>query len=386
MMFILKLLFRNSFRHKLRAWLTVLSVAIAILAFGMLRSFIGAWYAGVEQSSATRLVARNAVSLIFPLPLSYKDKIRQVEGVTAVSYGNWFGGIYIDEKNFFANFAVEPKTYLELYPEYLLNEDEKAAFLRDRKAFVAGRKLAARFGWKIGDQVTLRGTIFPGNWDFVCRAIYNGKDETTDETLFMFHWDYLNESLKKTAPRRADQLGFYIIGVQNPDIVPIVARTVDEMFKNSVAETLTESEKAFQLSFISMSQAIITVIQLVSLVIIIIILAVVANTVSMTARERFGEFAVFKTLGFGAFHVAGLIVGESVIITLLGCAFGTALTFPVAGILSRILAAYFPTFRVLPETIYLNVGAAIAVGLLASVVPAWRAVHIRIADGLRRIG
>ena len=384
-MFILKLLFKNAFRHKLRAWLTVLSVAIAILAFGMLRAFIGAWYAGVEQSSATRLVTRNAVSLIFPLPLSYKDKIRQVEGVSTVSWGNWFGGVYIDEKNFFANFAVEPRSYLDLYPEYLFNDNEKTAFLRDRKGFAAGRKLAARFGWKIGDQVTLRGTIFPGNWDFVLRAVYRGRDETTDETLFMFHWDYLNESLRKTSPRRADQVGFYMIGVANPEIVPEVAPRVDEMFRNSVAETLTETEKAFQLSFIAMSQAIITVIRLVSLVIIIIILAVVANTVSMTVRERFGEFAVLKTLGFGVFHIIGLIVGESVFITLLGCAFGTALTFPVARILSHILSAWFPTFRVLPETIYLNVLAATVVGLLASVVPAWRAVKMRIVDGLRSI-
>lgn len=384
-MFSLKLLLRNAFRHRLRAWLTVLSVAIAILAFGMLRSFIGAWYAGVEQSSATRLVTRNAVSLIFPLPLSYKDKIRQVEGVTTVSWGNWFGGIYIDEKNFFANFAVDAEPYLELYPEYLFNENEKTAFLRDRKGFAAGRKLAARFGWKIGDQVTLKGTIFPGNWDFALKAIYKGRDETTDETLFMFHWDYLNEALKKTAPIRADQVGFYMIGARSLEIVPQVARNIDEMFKNSMAETLTETEKAFQLSFIAMSQAILTVIRLVSLVIIVIILAVVANTVSMTARERFGEFAVFRTLGFGAFHIVGLIVGESVLITLLGCAFGTVLTFPVAKILSNILSAWFPVFRVLPETIYLNIIAAVVVGLLASVIPAWRAINMHIVDGLRRI-
>jgi putative ABC transport system permease protein len=385
-MFILKLLLRHAFRHKLRSWLTILSVAIAILAFGMLRSFIGAWYAGVEQSSATRLVTRNSVSLIFPLPLSYKDKIRQEDGVTVVSWGNWFGGIYIDEKNFFANFAVEPKTYFELYPEYLFREGEKGALLRDRKGAVAGRKLATRFGWKIGDQITLRGTIFPGNWDFVLRAIYDGKEQSTDETQFMFHWEYLNESLKKTAPRRADQVGFYIIGVENPDLVPEVAQKTDMLFKNSVAETLTESEKAFQLSFIALSQAIITVIRLVSLVIIMIILVVVANTVSMTARERFGEYAVFKTLGFGTFHIAGLIVGESVLITLLGCAFGTAMTYPVAEVLSRVLAEWFPVFRVPSETVYLNIMAATAVGLLASVIPAWRAIHIPIVDGLRRIG
>jgi putative ABC transport system permease protein len=291
----------------------------------------------------------------------------------------------VDEKNFSANFAVEPRSYLELYPEYAFKENEKTVFLQERKACAVGRKLAARFGWKIGDQIALRGTIFPGNWDFILRAVYKGRDESTDETLFIFHWDYLNESLKKTAPGRADQVGFYMMGVENQEIVPEVARRIDEMFKNSVAETLTETEKAFQLSFIAMSQAIITVIRLVSLVIIMIILAVVANTVSMTVRERFGEFAVFKTLGFGAFHIVGLIVGESILITLLGCAFGTVLTFPIAKILGHILSTWFPTFRVQPETVYFNVLAAVIVGLLAAAVPVWRALNMRIVDGLRRI-
>ncbi|MFA4920162.1 MAG: hypothetical protein WC581_13075, partial [Thermodesulfovibrionales bacterium] len=153
-MHIFKLIFRNAFRHKLRTFLTVLGVTIAILAFGLLRTVISAWYAGVEASSATRLVARNAVSLVFPLPLSYKDKIRQIEGVKGVSYGTWFGGIYIDEKNFFANYAMEPKTYLAMYPEIIIPSEQMTAFLRDRKGAVAGRKLVERFGWKIGDIVT----------------------------------------------------------------------------------------------------------------------------------------------------------------------------------------------------------------------------------------
>ncbi|HPJ96238.1 MAG TPA: ABC transporter permease, partial [Syntrophales bacterium] len=165
-MLIVRLLFKNAFRHKFRAFLTILSITIAILAFVMLRTVIGAWYAGADASSASRLVSRNAVSIIFPLPLSYKDRIQQIDGVRLVSYGNWFGGIYIDEKNFFANFAVEPKTYLDLYPEYVLAPKERNAFLKDRKAFAAGKKLAAKYGWKIGDIVTLRGTIYPGNWDF----------------------------------------------------------------------------------------------------------------------------------------------------------------------------------------------------------------------------
>jgi putative ABC transport system permease protein len=385
-MYILKILFRNAFRHKLRTFLTILGITIAILAFGLLRTFINAWYSGVEASSASRLVTRNSISLIFSLPLSYKDKIRQIDGVRIVSWGNWFGGIYIDEKNFFANFAVDGKSYLKLYPEYILSPEEANAFLRDRKAFVAGRKLAARFGWKIGDPVTLRGTIFSGNWDFVMRGIYRGREESTDETQFFFHWDYLNESLKKTAPSRADQVGFYMIGITRPDRATEVALAIDKIFKNSLAETITETEKAFQLSFISMSETIIIAIQLVSFVVIIIIIAVVANTMSMTYRERIGEYAIFKTLGYRGWRIAGMIVGESMFITLIGCFFGIVLTFPVAKIVGSILSAYFPVFKVDQEAFYMDFAASIAVGLLAAIVPTWCAIKIRIADGLRRIG
>ena len=385
-MYILKILFRNAFRHKLRTFLTILGITVAILAFGLLRTFINAWYSGVEASSASRLVIRNSISLIFSLPFSYKDKIRQIDGVKIVSWGSWFGGIYIDEKNFFANFAVDAKTYLELYPEYVLSPKETNAFLRDRKAFVAGRKLAARFGWKIGDTVTLRGTIFPGNWEFVMRGIYRGREESTDETQFFFHWDYLNESLKKTAPPRADQVGFYMIGITRPDRATEVALTIDKTFKNSLAETLTETEKAFQLSFISMSETIITAIQLVSFVVIIIIIAVVANTMSMTYRERIGEYAIFKTLGYRGWRIAGMIFGESMIITIIGCLIGMILTFPVAKIVGSILSAYFPIFKVDEKILYMDIAASIAVGLLAAIAPTWRAVNIRIADGLRRIG
>ncbi len=385
-MYILKILFRNAFRHKLRTFLTILGITVAILAFGLLRTFINAWYSGVEASSASRLVTRNSISLIFSLPLSYKDKIRQIDGVKIVSWGSWFGGIYIDEKNFFANFAVDAKTYLELYPEYVLSPEETNAFLRDRKAFVAGRKLAARFGWKIGDTVTLRGTIFPGNWEFVMRGIYRGREENTDETQFFFHWDYLNESLKKTAPPRADQVGFYMIGITRPDRATEVALTIDKTFKNSLAETLTETEKAFQLSFISMSETIIMAIQLVSFVVIIIIIAVVANTMSMTYRERIGEYAIFKTLGYRGWRIAGMIVGESMVITMIGCFFGMVLTFPVAKTVGSILSAYFPVFKVDEEILYMDIAASIAVGLLAAIAPTWRALKIRVADGLRRIG
>jgi len=383
---LLKLLFRNAFRHKLRAGLTICGICVAILAFGLLRTVISAWYAGVNASSSTRLVTRNAISLVFPLPLSYKDKIRGVEGVKIVSLGNWFGGIYIEEKNFFANFAVDSKTYLDLYPEFVIPPDQKLSFLKERKGCVVGRKLAKRFGWKVGDTIVLRGTIFPGNWEFVLRAIYKGRDKTIDESQFFFHWDYLNETMKKVQPRRADQVGFYIIGTSSPDIAASTSKSVDSLFKNSFAETLTETEKAFQMSFIALSQTILTVIQLVSLVIIVIILAVVANTMAMSVRERMSEYAVFKTLGFGGFYLSILILGESLLITAIGCATGIIATFPAADAFARAVGDFFPIFNISSRTIYFDILAALIVGVIAAIFPIWRAVSVPIASGLGRVG
>lgn len=385
-MFLLKILIRNAFRHKLRTFLTLLGITIAILAFGLLRTFINAWYGGVEASSASRLITRSSISLIFHLPLSYKDKIRQVDGVKLVSWGNWFGGIYIDEKNFFANFGVDARSYLELYPEFILSEEEQNAFFRDRKGFIAGQKLAKRFGWKIGDTVTLRGTIYPGNWDFVLRGIYRGRDETIDETQFFFHWDYINETLKKRGSPWTDMVGWYMVGVTRPDRATEVALAIDRLFKNSMAETLTETEKAFQLSFIAMSETILIAIELVSFVVIIIIIAVVANTMSMTYRERIGEYAIFKTLGYRGWRIAGMILGESMLITLLGTLCGILLTFPTAQWVAKMLSNYFPVFNVPMEALYMDMAASMVIGLLAAIVPTYRAIKIRIADGLRRIG
>lgn len=385
-MLILKLLFRNAFRNKLRASLTILGITIAILAFGLLRTLISAWYAGVDASSATRLVTRNAVSIIFPLPHFYKDKIQQVNGVKTVSYGTWFGGVYGDERNFFANFAVEARSFLELYPEFIIPPDDKETFLRDQKGCVIGRKLAARFGWKIGDSITLKGTIFLGNCDFVVRGIYQGRDKDTDESQFFFHWNYLNEIQKKVLRSWADQVGYYIIGVARPELAGDVAVAIDQIFKNSLAETLTETEKAFQQGFVAMSGAIVTAIQIVSFVVIFIMMAVVANTMAMTTRERIGEYAILKTLGFGGGSIAILIFGESLVITIIGCLLGVAATFPATKIISSELGAYFPVFNIGRETLLLNLVAALTIAFVAAIIPTRRAIKISIADGLRRIG
>lgn len=385
-MHFLKILFRNAFRHRLRTLLTILGITIAILAFGLLRTVVSAWYAGANASSASRLITRNSVSLVFTLPISYLERIRHIEGVRGVSFANWFGGVYIDEKNFFPNFAIEPASYLELYPEFRLPADQQRAFVSDRKGCVAGRKLAERYGWKIGDTITLKGTIFPGSWEFVLRGIYNGAEKSTDEGQFFFHWEYLNESLRRTIPRRADQAGVFIIGLKSPQTAAETSLAVDATFRNSLAETLTETEKAFQLSFVSMTEAIVVAIRLVSFVVIVIIMAVVANTMAMTARERIGEYAIFKTMGFRGYHIAGMVFGESLFITMAGGALGILLTFPVARKFGEMMDQFFPVFQVDPSTVYLDVLFSLLVGGVAAIFPTWRAVRIRIADGLRRIG
>ncbi|MDD2309031.1 MAG: ABC transporter permease [Desulfuromonadaceae bacterium] len=385
-MFILKLLFRNAFRHALRTLLTILGITVAILAFGLLQTVISAWYAGANAASSARLITRNAISLVFSLPVSYRERIRSIEGVSAVSYANWFGGVYITEKNFFPSLAIEPGSYLELYPEFVLTAEEKRAFLLDRKGCVIGRKLAERFGWKIGDSIPLKGTVFPGTWEFVVRGIYSGAEKSTDESQFFFQWEYLNETLKKTVARRANQIGVYIIGLKNPQNAAEVSLAIDASFKNSLAETLTETEKAFQLSFVSMTEAIVVAIRIVSFVVIIIIMVVVANTMAMTARERIGEYAIFKAMGFQAHHIAGMVFGESLFIAATGGCLGILLTFPVASKFGEVMGNYFPVFQVDRSTIYMDLLFSLIVGGVAGIFPAWRAVRIKIADGLRRIG
>lgn len=385
-MFTLKLIIRNMFRHRLRLVLTITAVAVAILAFGLLRTLVDLWYLGAERSAANRLVTRNAISLTFALPISYRDRIRRIDGVRAVSYGNFFGGIYIDQKHFFANYAVEPESYLGLYPEIVLTPEQKRAFMADRKGCIVGQKLAATYGWKIGDLITLKGTIFPGQWEFVLRGIYRGLDKSMDERALVFQWDYLNEVMKKSGPRRADQVGFYMIGIASLEQAAQVSHDIDASFKNSLAETLTETERAFHLGFIAMTEAILVIIKAVSYVVIVIIIAVTANTMAMTARERLREYATLKVLGFGAPRIAMIVFGESIAICLAGGGAGALMTYPAARWIENGLSQYFPSFSVSRETILLDFLLVILVGIISGIFPVWRAATIRIMDGIRRIG
>lgn len=382
----LKLIIKNALRHKLRTSLTVLGLVVATLSFGLLQTVVDAWYAGAEAASNTRLITRNAISLVFTLPLSYENKIRGIEGVNGVAYANWFGGIYQEPKNFFPQFAISGSSYLDLYPEFVLSDEQRTAFLRDRKGCVIGRKLATQYGFKLGDVIPIKGTIFPGQWEFVVRGIYEGKQATTDTSQFFFHWDYLNETLAKTAARRANQIGVYVVQITNPDNAAAISRAVDGQFKNSLAETLTETEKAFQLGFVSMSEAIVVAIRVVSFVVILIIMAVMANTMAMSARERLSEYATLKALGFGPGFLATLIFGESVLIAVVGAGIGIALLFPVAHGFSAQMGTLFPVFEISSATIALQAGAALMVGIIAAIAPTVRSMRVNIVEGLRSIG
>jgi len=381
----LRLVVRNALRHRLHSLLTVLGLVVAVLAFGLLQTVVRAWYAGADAASATTLVTRNATSLVFPLPLSYAAKIRAVPGVTGVAWANWFGGIYQDPKNFFPQLAISGADYLDMYPDFLIDEQARRAFLRDRQGAVIGRKLARTYGFRVGDTIPLRGTLYPGEWRFVVRAIYDGRQPSTDTAQMLFHWDYLNERLRMRSGRRANQVGIYVVKVARAGDSATVSAAIDAVFRNSLAETLTETEKAFQLSFVALSGAIVKAIQLVSFVVILIIMAVMANTMAMSARERLAEYATLKALGFGPWFLARLIFGESLLLALAGGALGIALLYPAAAAFGAATGTLFPVFEVAPVTLAQQLAAALVVGAVASAAPAWRASHIAIVEGLRSV-
>lgn len=383
---LVRLALRNALRHKLRSALTVLGIVVAILAFGVLSTLVDAWYAGANNASARRLVTRNAISLSFPLPVTYRDRLRQIDGVRGVTTANWFGGIYVSPKNFFPQFAVDAQSYFALYPEYLVPEEQFRAFLRDRKGAIVGRKLADTYGWRVGDVVPLKGTIYAGTWDFVIRGIYEGRDAQTDTAQFFFHWEYLNESVRRLLPRRADTVGVYVLGIEDAERAAEIARAVDAEFHNSLAETLTETEKAFQLGFVSMAEAIVVAIRVVSYLVIFIIMAVMANTMTMSARERLSEYATLKALGFRPWRVGALILGESLVLAVTGGVLGIVATFPVSARFAELVGSLFRVFEVSRGTVLLQMACALVIGVVAAIVPGVRAARVRIVDGLRAIG
>lgn len=384
---LLKLLIRNTLRHKLRGLLTVVGIAVAVMAFTLLRTVVTAWYAGVEASAANRLITRHAVSFVFPLPLAYRDRIAQVPGVNEVTYASWFSGVYIDKDQFFARLAVDSNTFFDVYPEFIVEPGQFETFRRERNACIIGVDIASRYNLKIGDIMVIEGDIFPGSWEFVVRGIYRPRDQTADPASMMFHYQYLEERVRREMPQRSGEIGWYVVRIDDPDRSAAVSQEIDKLFANSRAETKTETERAFQQSFLSAASAVITALNIMSFVIIGIILLVLANTMIMSARERTHEFAVLKALGFSGGQLFFLIAGEALTLAAVGSALGLLLTIPaVEGFQAALPKGWFPIFYIKPETIIFACVAAFGVGLAASVIPLRRVLTTRIVEGLRHVG
>jgi putative ABC transport system permease protein len=384
---LIRLMLRNSLRHKLRSVLTILGIGVAVMAFALLRTVVTAWYAGVEASAANRLISRHAVSFVFPLPLAYRDRIAKVPGVNKVTYAVWFSGVYIDKNQFFARLGVDSETFFDVYPEFVIDKEQFEVFKRERNAAIIGSDIAQRYNLKIGDIIPIEGDVFPGQWEFVVRGIYTPRDQTTDPATMMFHYKYIEERIRQEMPDRAGEIGWYIVRIDDPENSAAISEELDKLFANSRAETKTETERAFQQNFLSAASAIITAMNIMSFVIIGIILLVLGNTMVMSARERTHEYAVLKALGFSAAQIFFLIAGESLILSLLGSALGLGVTLPaVAGFEKALPKGWFPVFYIKPETVVMACAAGLLVGVVASLIPMRRVVTTRIVEGLRYVG
>jgi putative ABC transport system permease protein len=306
------LVWSNLKRKRLRTSFTLLSIVFAFILFGYLAAIRMAFSAGVEVSGADRLMVVHRVSIIQPLPMSYRDRIAAVPGVTQVTHANWFGGIYQDPKNFFGQMAVDPETFLDLYPEYILPPEQKKAWLADRAGAIVGKVTADRFGWKVGDKIPIQGTIYrhpdgSNLWEFNLAGIYTGAQEATDTSGFYFRYDYLKEG----TGGNLGIVGWYMIRIADPARASEVASRIDALFANSPAETKTQTEKALAQSFANQVGSIGTIITAILAAVFFTLLLVAGNTMAQAVRERTNELAVLKTLGFTNGQVLGMVLAES---------------------------------------------------------------------------
>lgn len=376
----LPLVLANLGRHKKRTVLTVASVALALFLFASLRTVVTTMAAASNFGSARRLVTTNATGIVFTLPLAYANRLQALPGVQQVTWANWFGGRYGDGKTFFATFAADPKSYLEMYPEMVIPEEQKKAFIQERSAALVGVRLMEQMGWKVGQNVTLQGTIFPGDWTFTIRAVYTPTDPAIGDNVLMFHHDYLEEKLG-----RPGQAGWYILKIDDPNRAATLAKTIDDMFKNSSSPTKTGTEKAFNASFATMWGNVSLLMGTIGLAVVFAILLVTANAMMMSARERTREVAVLKTIGFPDRTLFGVVMLEAGVIAVTGAVLGLG----GAKLLYRGThfngGGFLPGFDVTPETLALGSSVALLLMLASGMVPALRAARLPVIQALRQV-
>jgi len=394
---LLGLVLVNLGRNKRRTILTTASVMVGVFLFCTLGGVLDTLQESIKAGSMSRLVTRNKISLIFPLPIAYRDRIAAIPGVKRVGISNWFGGQDPkDPRNFFAQFAVDDEYFAVYRPDVEIVEasapqvqtgvpegtDPKlAAFFQEQTACVVGRKLMEKNHWTLGQTISLSGTIYPGDWNYTIRAVYRAKNKSFGEETMLFRFKYLDER----GMQGSSQVGIYVLELSDPDRAPEVAKTVDAMFLNSSAATLTESEQAFQAGFVSMYGNVPFVLRVIGLAIVFAILLVAANTMMTAFRERTAEIGVLKTLGFQDGTVFGLVLAEAAIITLGGGAAGALLAKFVIEGTGFNFGGFMPPMTVYWGTVLTGTGIAFLMGAASGLLPAWRAAHLRIVDALRRV-
>jgi putative ABC transport system permease protein len=376
----LPLLLANLFRHKRRTVLTVLSVALALFLFASLRTVVTTLGAAAQFGSARRLVVTNATGIVFALPIAYANRLQGVPGVQAVSWANWFGGRYGDGKRFFANFAVDAESYLRLYPEMAVPADQKAAFLADRSGALIGKRLLDVFGWKVGQNVTLQGTIFPGDWTFTVRGVYTPTDPAINDDAMMFHWAMLDERMG-----RMGLAGWYILQIDDPAHAPQIGKLIDDQFRSSPAPSKTGTEQAFNASFATMWGNVGLLMNTIGMAVVFAILLVTANAMMMSARERTGEVAVLKTIGFSDLRLFALVMLEAGLITLTGAVLGLGSAKVLYKATNFNAAGFLPGFDVTGTTLLLGAAIALLLMLASGLAPALRAARLPVVQALRTV-
>lgn len=377
----LRLIIKNVGRNKRRTVLTILSVAVSVFLLATMQAVIAA-LGGISELTGGeyRVIVRRNTSIADSMPEAYRQKIEQVPGVVATCPSNWFGGIYKEDKPqyMFAQFFVDPKTLFDVQFESEISAEEKAAFQRERTAAVVGKKLADKYGWKLGDVIELKGAIYPLDVRLTIRGIYTGPHDTS----FYFHRDYVEEAFGNPG-----NVGQYRVRIDSPDNAARVMEQIDSMFKNSAAPTKTETEAAFAASFVSMLGNVKGLITGVGLIVVFTITLIGANTMAMSTRERFTEVAVMKALGFRPATILTLLLSEAVLIALLGgvlAVIAATVFYQFVG-LGDMLAIFLQNFKIGADTIAIALGASALIGLVSGGIPAWNAARIRIVDGLRRV-
>ena len=379
-----RLILANLFRKKVRLLLTIGSFAVALFLFAFLGVVDDAFSRGADVAGADRLMIINRTSIINTLPLSYRDQILRIPGVKYITHDNWFGGVYQDEKNFFPQFVIDPENQRQVYPELVVPDDQWNNFLKDRNGAIVGAATMKRFGWKIGDRVPIKTTLYglAGTaWDFNIDGVYHGKDAKADETQFWFQWDAFEERVPE---RLKGQIGWYILRVDNPDDSVRIAKAIDNMFMNSPNETRTQTESAFAASWVKQFGNIKFLIVSIGTIVFFTLLLVTGNTMASSVRERTPELAILKAIGFSDRAVLGFVLGESLVVALFGCV-GLLLAWMAIPILSRAMAGMLPTLLLSPQVLMSGVIAAFAVGVASAILPGIGAMRMRVVDALRRV-